>query len=142
MSRQIPIRTNNSGWMRDMEMDEVPRKYIKGYPSLAAFIASDSYNSTAIYRRFTRLSARNLLHLQSELMELEARQDALDEGYLQGSTDEKVSARDWQALKERATGANNATEKERLEVALEIRYKIREYSHLPYPTTVLFNTHP
>ena len=60
--------------------------YVKGYPSLAAFIASDSDKSTAIYRRFDRLSARNLLYLQSELVELEAQQDALDEEDLQPTT--------------------------------------------------------
>ncbi|KAL8933387.1 MAG: hypothetical protein Q9211_005810 [Gyalolechia sp. 1 TL-2023] len=115
MGDQTSNCANRPTWKYDLEMEEFPRRYIKGYPSLAAFIASDSYNSTAIYRRFTRLSARNLLHLQSDLMELEARQDALDTEDLQGSRLEKVSARDWQALKERAAQVSNARERERLQ---------------------------
>ena len=57
----------------DVENDAVKISYLKGYPSLAAFIASDKDKSTVIYRRFDRLSARNLLYLQSELAELEAK---------------------------------------------------------------------
>lgn len=106
-------------------------RYLKGYPSLAAFIASDSYHATAIFRRFHRLSARNLLQLQSELMKLEAQQDALDGEDLQASTYHKDGARDWQVLKSRAGETNNLREKERLRVALEIRSKLREYSWLP-----------
>ena len=121
-----------------MEMKGVPKKYLKGYPSLAAFIASDSYNSTAIYRQFKRLSARNLLHLQSELMQLEALQDSLDRDDLQSSTLAKSSARDWQTLTNKATEWNNAREKERLDVVLEIRYKLREYS-LSRPSSELLS---
>ena len=49
-----------------------------GYPRFAAFISSDEDRSTTIYRRFERLSARNLLYLETELQELEATQDRLD----------------------------------------------------------------
>lgn len=111
-------------------MEEIPVKYLKGYPSLAAFVASDSYHDTAIFRRFNRLSARNLLQLQSDLMELEAQQDALDEEDLHASTRDKEGARDWQILKAKAGEMDNSREKERLRVALEIRGKLREYSCL------------
>ena len=106
-------------------------QYVKGYPSLAAFIASDSDKSTAIYRRFDRLSARNLLYLQSELVELEARQDALDAEALCGTLEGKDSARNWQTLKRRAAEPGNTGDKERLEVLQEIRKKIKEYSPTP-----------
>lgn len=112
----------------DLDMENVPMRYLKGYPSLAAFIASDSYHSTAIFRRFHRLSARNLLQLQSDLVKLEVQQDALDGEDLQASTHDKAGARDWQILKTRAGETNNLREKERLRVALEIRSKLREYS--------------
>lgn len=112
-------------------------RYLKGYPSLAAFIASDSYHATAIFRRFHRLSARNLLQLQSDLMKLEAEQDALDAEDLQASTHYKDGARDWQVLQNRAGETNNLREKERLHVALEIRSKLREYSWLPPKPTCL-----
>jgi hypothetical protein len=53
-------------------------QYTMGYPRYAAFIANDEDRSTTIYRRFERLSARNLLYLETELSELEAAQDRLD----------------------------------------------------------------
>ena len=53
-------------------------QYPMGYPRFAAFVANDSDRSTTIFRRFERLSARNLLYLETELMELEAAQDRLD----------------------------------------------------------------
>ena len=113
---------------KDPEHSAIELHYVKGYPSLAAFIASDCDHSTAIYRRFDRLSARNLLYLQSDLTELEATQDALDAEYLRASTDDKQSARSWQALKRKAKLPGSLKEQRRLEVALEIREKIREYS--------------
>ena len=106
--------------------------YVKGYPSLAAFIASDSDKTTAIYRRFDRLSARNLLYLQSELVELEARQDALDAEDLGTTLEDKKSVRNWQTLKSRAIEPGNTREKERLSVSEEIRKKIKEYSIISY----------
>lgn len=106
--------------------------YVKGYPSLAAFIASDSDKTTAIYRRFDRLSARNLLYLQSELVELEARQDALDAEDLRTTLEDKKSVRNWQTLKSRAIEPGNTREKERLSVSEEIRRKIKEYSRISY----------
>jgi hypothetical protein len=112
----------------DVENDALEVVYVKGYPSLAAFIASDLDKSTAIYRRFDRLSARNLLYLQSELQELEARQDALDAEDLHGDLQAKKSARNWQVLKKRAKEQNNEREKERLELVFEIRDKLKEYS--------------
>ena len=68
---------------RSKEADTVDWKrpwtqYVMGYPRYAAFIASDEDRSTTIYRRFERLSARNLLYLETELQELEASQDQLD----------------------------------------------------------------
>lgn len=107
--------------------------YVKGYPSLAAFIASDCDRSTAIYRRFDRLSARNLLYIQSELVELEARQDAFDAEDLRGTLEDKDSARNWQTLKRRAAHSGNLGEKERLEVVVDIRKKLREYRTVPFP---------
>jgi hypothetical protein len=47
---------------------------IGGFPQ----VASDPDKTTTIYRRFKRLSARNLLLLQSELAQLEALQNRYD----------------------------------------------------------------
>ena len=53
------------------ELNNVLVRYVKGYPSLAAFIASDADRSTQIYRRFDRLAARNLLYGGSRKKSLE-----------------------------------------------------------------------
>ena len=110
---------------------KVQIRYIKGYPSLANFIASDHDKSTAIYRRFDRLSARNLLYLQSELVRLEARQTRYDAEDLENGTEEKASTRDWDIFKERAEEQDNVRERPRMELILEIRAKMKEYSQLP-----------
>ena len=104
--------------------------YVKGYASLASFITSDPDHSTAIYRRFDRLFARNLLVLQSELIELEAQQDDLDAEDLnpKTSTREKESARDLRVLKIRASQEGNVRERVRLQLLEEIRSKIQQYS--------------
>lgn len=94
-------------------------------------MASDDDKSTSIYQRFDRLSARNLLYLQSELVELEAQQQVLDvknTADLYAATEEMRSVRDWHTLKARAKEAGNLREKEQLRIALEIREKMKEYS--------------
>ena len=114
-------------------------RYVKGYPSLAAFIASDRDKSTAIYRRFDRLSARNLLYMQSELVELEARQDALDAEDLQGTLEAKDSARNWQTLNKRASETGNTKENERLELVRDIRKILKEYRKNTLFMTLIFS---
>ena len=123
----------------DPESGSTKIRYARGYPSLAAFIASDCDHSTSIYRRFDRLSARNLLYLQSELAELEAKQDTLDNEDYRASTYDKQTLRDWQKLRERAQSPGNLKERKRLDLALEIRGKLqeyREYSLVPDHTSL------
>ncbi|KAL8959374.1 MAG: hypothetical protein Q9193_003752 [Seirophora villosa] len=66
----------------DLEMGPPPASSapsvarLKGYPSFAEFIAADA--DAAIYRKYERLSSRNLLYLQSELHELEEQLQELD----------------------------------------------------------------
>ncbi|KAK7216715.1 hypothetical protein V2G26_004718 [Clonostachys chloroleuca] len=55
------------------------REYPDGYPSLAAFMASDPDRTALMLKRFDRLTARTLLYLESELAELQAQLDAFDE---------------------------------------------------------------
>jgi hypothetical protein len=47
---------------------------LDGYPSLTEDIASDPDRTSLVFRRFDKLAVRNLLYLQSELVELEAKQ--------------------------------------------------------------------
>jgi len=102
---------------------------LRGYPSFAEFLASDPDKTTVVFRRFDRLSARNLLHMQSELCELEARQDALDERDRKGSTEDKQFARNWEEARKNLTGRQT----ERVALALDIRNKLKEYSQSSCP---------
>ena len=111
----------------DVEKDSVKIHYLKGYPSLAAFIASDKDKSTAIYRRFDRLSARNLLYLQSELADLQAQQDAFDEEDRNAGIEVKGIASNWEAFRKKAAEVDNEGQKERMELIQEIRGKMKEY---------------
>jgi hypothetical protein len=52
------------------------REYPEGHADFSAYIAIDP--DLEIFRRFTKLSARNLLYLQSELASLEAWFDDFD----------------------------------------------------------------
>lgn len=50
-----------------------------GYPALAAWIGRDPDNETFVFRKFDRLSVRNLLHLKCQLIQLEDEIDKLDD---------------------------------------------------------------
>ncbi|KAI9660683.1 MAG: hypothetical protein M1821_010035 [Bathelium mastoideum] len=109
--------------MTDIEAPVKRQQYISGFPSLADFIASDEDRTTAIYKRFDRLAARNLLHLQSELAELQARQDEYDdEDNRSRDKEQKQALRNWNAFKIRAEA-----DPSRLELAEEIRIKMKRY---------------
>ncbi|MCJ1231485.1 hypothetical protein MMC12_008162, partial [Toensbergia leucococca] len=110
----------------------------------AAFIADDEDKSTTIYQRFERLSARNILYLESELTELEAKQDGLDEES-RHDKDLASSVQSWEELhsqanykmddlskessfEERARKGRLATAaQDRLELARRIRSTLKEY---------------
>lgn len=109
-------------------------RYLSGFPSLAAFIASDRDQTSAIFKRFNRLAARNLLHLQSELAELQAKQDRLDEAELNGDLASKQYSRNWPDFCHAAL--SDSRQKERKELAEIISVTLREYSEKPMSRTV------
>src|SRR5438045_701349 len=121
------------------------QEYPKSYARLAAYIDDKGENST-IYRRFERLAARNILHLESELAQLESKQDKLDEEFvtdkstIQGATNpgkgkEQApgnSNKPGQQLrhgfeKQKETGRHQAAVQERLQLANQIRHTLKEY---------------
>ena len=111
----------------DLEKDHSRMMPLTDSPSLATFITSDKDKSPSIYKRFERLSARNILHLQSESMELEAQQDEYDTQVASLGLEAKKSLRDWTVLKEQAS-QSTALGVRGLSLAREIREKLKDHS--------------
>jgi len=110
--------------MTDIEMRRSKRLYVNGYPSLAAFIASDKEQSASVYRSYRRLTSRNLLYLEAELFELERQLDEFDEEDLRnGDLTAKQFARDWSTL---STSDDPRCVKRR-KLMRRTRAKIKEY---------------
>jgi len=114
----------------DSNDGRVQVNYVNDYASLASFIASDADRSSAIYRRFDRLSARSLLHLQSELEELQELQDQFDKEDSRGTTSAKAGIRNLTLLKEKGQGSDEeaVAARKRLDLQKEIEEKLKSYS--------------
>ena len=100
--------------------------HLSGYPSLAHFIASDRDRTTLIYKRYDELAARNLLYLQSELAELQARQFVLDQADLHANLETKQCARNFADF-QKATEINDVDQEERWKLMKDIRETLKEY---------------
>ncbi|KAI1160100.1 hypothetical protein F5B18DRAFT_540677 [Nemania serpens] len=128
----------------DVEKGDSKYHYVSGFGSFADFITSDEDKSTAIYSRFGRLTARDLLYYQSELAELQALQDQYDIEDAKDVEDLqkpdlggiiRAHTRDWVTFKRSAAGQNGPNVhpvlderwKRRMDLALEIRRTLREY---------------
>ncbi|KAI8680304.1 hypothetical protein NCS57_00310600 [Fusarium keratoplasticum] len=96
--------------------------YVDGFPSLANFIASDKDGTSTIFKRFNRLAARNLLILQSELAELQAKLDEYDCEDREGGAEALQSLRNWEDYKKR-----NDKESDRIKLLEKIRTTLKEY---------------
>lgn len=94
------------------KIDDFPR----GYPSLSAFLSGDK--EFTMFRSFSRLHARLLLHKQDELTELEQRLDQLDHA------DSKVDS--YRLL----TNRHISGDTERRALLREIEIKLNEYNNL------------
>ncbi|KAE9975682.1 hypothetical protein BLS_002490 [Venturia inaequalis] len=105
--------------------------YLNGYPELASFIATDRDRTTLIFKRFDRLAARNLLHLQSELARLQAKLDKLDQPSqgMDEDVEQMLAAgrclRNWDTFK--LATKNSVYEQERLDLYKEIKVTLKEY---------------
>lgn len=97
--------------------------YVDGFPSLASFIASDRDGTSTIFKRFNRLAARNLLILQSELADLEAKLDEYDSEDKSKGAEALQSLRNWEDYKTR-----NDKESDRIKLLEKIRTTLKEYS--------------
>ncbi|CAN9145643.1 unnamed protein product [Alternaria alternata] len=101
-------------------------QFLSGYPSLARFIASDRDRTTLIYKRFDELAARNLLYLQSELAELQARQRAFDQHDLTATLGTKQCSRNFADF-QKSMRADDERQKDRWKLMKDIRETLKEY---------------
>lgn len=104
----------------------------RGFPRLAHKIAHDADKTNMIYRRFDRSASRNLLLLEAEIAELEARQDELDEeDHNEIHSEFLIKSRsNWKTFELAAkdkTNPRHVKEAERMKLAMTIRERLREY---------------
>jgi hypothetical protein len=109
---------------KDLEKEQ---HYISGFPSLANFIASDRDRTTLIYKRFDALAARNLLNLQSELAELQAKQRKYDEQDFRADLDTKQCARNYAEFQQHSEVGGSEDQMKRRKLMLRIRATLKEY---------------
>lgn len=106
-----------------------------GYASVDRSIAQDPDKETYIFRRFDRLTARNLLNLQGELLALQDELDALDATAASSpDPDLHLSMRSWKVMKanaQRGQVRDGKEEVSRLQLAEEIEVKLKKYRRFP-----------
>lgn len=112
-------------------------KPINGFPRVADKIASDPDKTTTIYRRFDRLSARNLLFLEAEIAELEAQQNKYDTDDLLAANQGVIECHsDWRKFeryaneKDQSGKLTQRTQAKKMKLALKIKEKLKEYRML------------
>ena len=118
------MSTHSSGTEYELESAAgCPPARLEGYPTFADFISRDS--DAAIYRKYSRLSSRNLLYLQSEVHELEERLQLLDneDAKNNGCEESQKAARNWSHFsdpKNKKASQHRALQK-------DISVKVKEY---------------
>lgn len=123
------MQTQSNGVSPDIELaiPRAPRASRDGYPALAAWIAHDPDNESYVFRKFDRLSARNLLYLQSQLIALEGTLDRLDEETQESQDMElRLSAQRWETFVKNSEDPNRP-ESRRMELTKVLQKKIKEY---------------
>jgi hypothetical protein len=100
-----------------------------GFPQLSEFVSQDPDHETYVFRSFSKLAARTLLQLQSELSLLEQEQERLDEA---SKSRDNVQVQRmmifWQSTERwEKDGVQDESVKRRIELADEIAAKIERY---------------
>jgi len=107
----------------DPELGRRQLPFIKGTPSVANFIANELDYSVTVFPAFHRVSARNLLHLEAELHDLQKEQDDLD---IQDSRGDPDTLQYFRNLKKLSTSTDKR-QMRRKALVVGIRAKIKEY---------------
>jgi hypothetical protein len=95
-----------------------------GYATAANSIAQDPDKETYVFCRFGRLTARNLLNLQGELLVLQNELDGLDaEAVSSPDPDLHSSMRSWEDLAKNAKSSQDR----RLTIASDLEVKLYKY---------------
>lgn len=98
-----------------------------GYPALSSWISRDPDDEGFIFRRFSQLSARNLLNLQSQLLSIEKQLEELDKDSRQN---QDVGIRRWETFEEQAMDPINKQAQERKKLYEALEEKIKAYRKL------------
>lgn len=108
----------------DLELDRVR----DGYPALARWIAQDPDDDPLLFRKFGRVAARNILHLQCQMTRIEGEIDDLDEQIRTAtSLDTRRSLQRWEVLWKRATTEPNSLEKQLTDKLKESQELLKDY---------------
>jgi hypothetical protein len=109
-------------------------KLINGFPRVADKLASDPDKTSTIFRRFDRLSCRNLLYLEAELAELELLQDKSDEEDLKSPHPTTIKCHGDRREFERCAKESDRNgqlvypkQAERFALAMKMKIKLKEY---------------
>ena len=132
----MSVISNSIELADDIELAHGIKEYPNGFATVAFEIAEDPDNTTTIYRRLNRLTARNLLYLQAKLQKLEADLDVLDrEDFETQDENHKRAATSWEDFESLKTQGNQPIN-ERMEKVMEIEGAIRTYRKLVALVTV------
>ncbi|KAE9377658.1 hypothetical protein N431DRAFT_461252 [Stipitochalara longipes BDJ] len=122
---------------------------ISGFPRVASKIASDPDKTTVLFRRFDRLSARNILYLEAEIAELEAQQNAFDyQDHVAADQTIVESHTSWNKFERHAHEKNSDGKLKqpgqgaKMELVLKIRKKLKEYHETLAVHQALLNSKP
>jgi hypothetical protein len=102
-----------------------------GYAAVAELMSQDPDKETYVFRRFDKLTARNLMNLQGGLIALQNELDMLDaEAARSPDPDTHSSMRSWQIMKEKSVDSSvrkGSEERKRLAIAEQLEVKLRKY---------------
>lgn len=99
-----------------------------GYPAISRYISRDPDQETFVFRKFDELTARNLLNLQGELIDLESRLAAIDDKVETSTVSYlRSSMRSWRIMNEtaeRAVGESKENAQQRIDIGKELDVKL------------------